>query len=280
MRADVAAEARAFGAEVVIVDCMLRAGFDATRDLGVPTVALVHVSYQQFLHVWGDSAMGTDVRAMLGGSGVVLALQPPGFDVPCPLPRGHEYVGAIGNPDTTRTLDPTLGSTLASDGDPWVLLSMSTTRQQRQHETLQAILDRLAPSPVRVLVTPGDAAEASRLLPPANTTVRELVPHDLVLPHVSAVVTHAGMSTTAMTLAAGVPMVCLPQGRDQGGNAERVAAIGAGLIAEPATIAAAVARLLDEDRHRAAAQRIARGCAALGDGARATDLVVGLAEAQ
>jgi hypothetical protein len=52
-RADIAAAARAFGADVVVVDCMLRAGFDAARDLGVRTVALVHVSYQQFLHVWG-----------------------------------------------------------------------------------------------------------------------------------------------------------------------------------------------------------------------------------
>jgi UDP:flavonoid glycosyltransferase YjiC (YdhE family) len=276
-RADVAVEARAFGADVVVLDCMLRAGFDAVRDLGVPTVALVHVSYQQFLHVWGDQAMGTDVRAMLADCEVVLALQPPGFDAPCALPPGHEYVGAIGHPDATRPLDASLATVLAEPGDPWVLLSLSTTTQREQRETLQTILDGLATIPVRVLVTLGSTTSASQLDVPANGTVSCFVPHELVLPHVSAVVTHAGMSTTAMTLAAGAPMVCVPLGRDQGGNAERVVAIGAGIVAGAAEAAAGVERLLTDARYRAAAQRISSACVQLGAGAYATDLVEPLA---
>lgn len=35
-----------------------------------------------------------------------------------------------------------------------------------------------------------------------------------------------------MMLAAGIPVVCVPLGRNQGGNADRIAAIGAGLNAE------------------------------------------------
>ena len=50
--------------------------------------------------------MQTDVRAMMAGCEVVLALQPPGFDAPCELPAGHEYVGAIADGDVTRTLEP------------------------------------------------------------------------------------------------------------------------------------------------------------------------------
>lgn len=272
-RADIVAEARAHRAGVLVVDCMLRAGFDAARELGLPAAALVHVSYQQFLHVWGDGALATDVRSMLAASEVVLALQPPGFDAPCPLPRGHEYVGAIGHPDATRRLDARLAATLASRGDPWVLLSMSTTTQRGQAAALQAILDVLATLPVRLLVTLGGAVTAAELDAPPNSTIVGFVPHELLLTSMAAVVTHAGMSTVATTLAAGVPMVCVPQGRDQGGNAERVAAIGAGLVADSGGVAGAVGRLIADGRHRAAARRIARASVPLGAGARATDLV-------
>src|SRR4029077_3986390 len=138
-------------------------------------------------------------------------------------------------------------------GDPWVLLSLSTTTQRGQRETLQAVLDGLATMPVRVLVTSGSSMAASELEIPANAVVSGFVPHELVLPHMSAVVTHAGMSTVALALAAGVPMVCVPQGRDQGGNAERVAAIGAGVVASAGDVGDAVRALLADCSYRAAA---------------------------
>jgi UDP:flavonoid glycosyltransferase YjiC (YdhE family) len=276
-RADVAAEVRAFGADVLVLDCMIRAGFDAARDLAVPTVSLVHVSYQQFLHEWGDDVMQTDVSAMMAGCEAVLALQPPGFDVACEMPAGHEYVGAITDGDVMRTLQPGLAARLAEPGDPWVLLTLSTTTQRGQRETLQTVLDGLATMPVRVLVTLGSTVTASQLDIRANAVVSGFVPHELVLPHMSAVVTHAGMSTVALALAAGVPMVCVPQGRDQGGNAERVAVIGAGVVAPAGEVADAVGMLLTDGCYKAAAERIARACVPLGNGARATDLVEALA---
>ncbi len=221
--------------------------------------------------------MQTDLSAMMAGCQVVLALQPPGFDAPCELPAGHEYVGAIVDGDVTGTLGPGLAARLAEPGDPWVLLSLSTTTQRGQRETLQSVLDGLAMMPVRVLVTLGSTTTASELELPANGVFSGFVPHELVLPHMSAVVTHAGMSTIAVTLAAGVPMVCVPQGRDQGGNAERVAAIGAGVVAPAGEVADAIGELLADGRYSAAAERIARACVPLGLGARAADLVEALA---
>ena len=279
-RADVAAEVGAFKADVVVLDCMIKAGFDAVRDLAVPAVSLVHVSYQQYLYEWGDDVMATDVSAMMAGCEVVLALQPPGFDARCELPPGHEYVGAIVDGDVTRTLDPGLAARLAEPGDPWVLLSLSTTTQRGQRETLQSVLDGLATMPVRVLVTLGSTMTPSQLELPANAVVSGFVPHELVLPHMSAVVTHAGMSTIALTLAAGIPMVCVPQGRDQGGNADRVAAIGAGVVAQPGEVADAVGTLLADKGYSAVAEGIARACVPLGGGALATDLVEALANAR
>ena len=61
-------------------------------------------------------------------------------------------------------------------------------------------------------------------------------------------------------LAAGVPMVLLPHGRDQADNAVRVTARGAGVAlkrsAEPDVIAAAVRRVLQNPSYRAAAQQL------------------------
>lgn len=89
----------------------------------------------------------------------------------------------------------------------------------------------------------------------------ERAPHSEVLRHASAVVTHAGHGTVIKSLAAGVPVVALPLGRDQLDNAARVVARGAGLrlkpSAKPEAIAAAVRRLLHEPRHREGAGRMA-----------------------
>jgi UDP:flavonoid glycosyltransferase YjiC (YdhE family) len=91
-------------------------------------------------------------------------------------------------------------------------------------------------------------------------TVQQSAPHSIVLQHASAVVTHGGHGTVARALAAGVPVVALPHGRDQADNAVRVEARGAGIAikksASPARIARAVADLLGDDAHAAAAARL------------------------
>jgi UDP:flavonoid glycosyltransferase YjiC (YdhE family) len=88
------------------------------------------------------------------------------------------------------------------------------------------------------------------------------VPHGRVLPYADAVVTHAGHGTVIAALAHGLPLVCLPMGRDQHDNAARVAWHGAGLrlssTSSPARIAAALRTVLDHTAYREAAQRIAK----------------------
>jgi UDP:flavonoid glycosyltransferase YjiC (YdhE family) len=91
------------------------------------------------------------------------------------------------------------------------------------------------------------------------------------------------MSTVATTLAGGLPMVCLPQGRDQPLNAARVEELGAGLMldqdAVPDELAAAVRAVLGDRRYRIAAQGLAANAQAVGHGELATDLVDVLARA-
>jgi UDP:flavonoid glycosyltransferase YjiC (YdhE family) len=69
-------------------------------------------------------------------------------------------------------------------------------------------------------------------------------PHADVLPDTALVITHAGMGTVMTAMAHGVPMLCLPMGRDQDGNAARVERLGLGRVlradSSAADIAAAV----------------------------------------
>ena len=93
-------------------------------------------------------------------------------------------------------------------------------------------------------------------------TVVERAPHSEVLRHASAVVTHAGHGTVIKALAAGVPVVALPLGRDQLDNAARVAHHGAGLRlkpdAKPEAIAKAVRRVLESRPSRQPRSGLAR----------------------
>jgi UDP:flavonoid glycosyltransferase YjiC (YdhE family) len=87
------------------------------------------------------------------------------------------------------------------------------------------------------------------------------VPHADVLPRAAAVVTHAGLGTVHAALAHGLPLVCLPIGRDQPDNAARVEWHGAGLRLSPKSSAevvrAAVERVLGDPAFAVSARRLA-----------------------
>jgi UDP:flavonoid glycosyltransferase YjiC (YdhE family) len=63
------------------------------------------------------------------------------------------------------------------------------------------------------------------------------------------------------TLAAGVPMVCIPMGRDQKDNTARVLRLGAGMQigkqSAPDRIAAAVTEVIGRPQYRTAARQFA-----------------------
>jgi UDP:flavonoid glycosyltransferase YjiC (YdhE family) len=78
-------------------------------------------------------------------------------------------------------------------------------------------------------VTTGPAIDLTGVTIPENVEVRDFVPHAAVLPDASLTVSHAGLGTVHAALAAGVPLVCIPHGRDQEDNAARVVAAEAGI---------------------------------------------------
>ena len=149
--------------------------------------------------------------------------------------------------------------------NPLVLVGMSSTFMDHA-EPLQRVTTALGRLPVRGLVTTGPSIPRDAIDAPANVTVVERAPHSEVLKHAAATVTHAGHGTVLKALAAGVPVVALPLGRDQLDNAARVAHHRAGLRlkpnASPETIAAAVQRVIDDPSFAENAGRLADAIAA------------------
>ena len=99
-------------------------------------------------------------------------------------------------------------------------------------------------------MTTGRAVDPREIPAPSNVEVLQAAPHRRVLAEASVVITHAGHGTVLKTLAAGVPLVCMPMGRDQKDNTVRVLRLGAGVriskSSTPDQIAAAISDILND----------------------------------
>ena len=180
-----------------------------------------------------------------------------GLDAVPPWPVGLTYVGP---------LQPADHGPVPSDlPHRFVLVSFSTTWQM-QVALLQAAIDALAPLELPVVVTTGPSVSPSELTPAPNTVIHTEVPHRAVLDRAEVVVTHAGHGTVLTSLTAGVPLVCIPQGRDQHDVASRVAATGTGIVVDADNVSEqlldGVRIVLDDPRFRAAARQMSAAIAA------------------
>jgi len=202
----------------------------------------------------------------------ILVLTTPEFDYAAPtVPANARYVGPIlDDPEWARPWEPPWDE---DDQRPLVLVGFSTTYQD-QGPVLRRVVAALSTLPVRAVVTLGQMLDATEVEPTANVAVVGSVPHRSILPHASLVISHCGHGTTMKALAAGVPLVCIPMGRDQNDTAARVVHAGAGVRlgrkAPVARIGRAVTRVLGDDRFRANAARMA---AAIEEGRSTTDPV-------
>jgi MGT family glycosyltransferase len=142
------------------------------------------------------------------------------------------------------------------DSRPLVIVSFSST-YMGQEQVLTRAIDGLSRVDARVLVTTGPAIDPASLHAGDNATVLRSAPHAQLFPETAVVVTHAGMGTVTRALAAGVPLVCIPMGRDQHDVAARVVYAGAGVrlrpSAKPGAIRSAVERVIREPSFRDAA---------------------------
>ena len=141
------------------------------------------------------------------------------------------------------------------------------------------LVDGLARAGVGALLTVGRNVDPSELgdVPPA-IRVEQFVPQHQVLASCAAVVSHGGTGTVLGTLAAGLPLVLLPQGADQFENAARCERAGAAVVLPPDevtgdAVAAAVRLVLSEPAYAEAARVIAAEFAAMGTAEEAAGAV-------
>ena len=167
-----------------------------------------------------------------------------------------------------------------------VLVTLGTVFAQESGDLFPRLLAAVRDLPVDVLVTVGPAIDPAELGPqPAHVRVERSVPLADVLPGCVAVVTHGGSGTVVAALAAGVPCVVLPMGADQPWNADRVAALGAGLVldavtATPAEVRVALSQVLTVPGFRRSAEAVRAEAAALPGPERAADELERLALAR
>jgi MGT family glycosyltransferase len=131
---------------------------------------------------------------------------------------------------------------------------------QNQHGLVQRVIDALDGWPVRGLVTLTPALESVAFRASPNVVLSAAVWRKQVFPVTSAVVTHAGHLTVMQALSHGVPLVCMPLGRDHHGIAARVAAHNVGLrlptTADTEAIRQAVQQVVHDPHFRTQAQQL------------------------
>jgi len=257
--------------EVVVVDCMLEGVLARSEELSAPTVVLVHGLFRSVLPM-RDSliAFGNQLRADAGLPVIDtgrLKWEEKDLVVVTTL---REFDGADDEPPSNvRYVGPVLSATgpaeewrspwEPTDPRPLVLVSLSTMPGQGSSASAQSVLDSLAESAIRVVMTTG-ALAPDTLSPPDNAVVFDEVPHRAIFPGAALMVTHGGHGSVMGALAHGVPLVCVPGvGADQPIVGERIVAVGAGkLVARDAVgeLGDVVAQVLSDPSYRGAARQM------------------------
>ncbi len=236
-------------------DTAMRAVINRLFRAGLPAINAARSSY-------GLAPLSSSYEQVLGVDRI-LVLTSPTFDYSAQaVPANVSYVGPIlDDPDWA---DSWTAPWPDLDDRPLVLVGFSSTYQD-QGPLLRRVVDALSALPLRAVVTRGQMLSADEVASTDNVAIVASAPHRQILTRASLVVSHCGHGTTIKALAAGVPMVCIPMGRDQNDTAARVVYHGAGIRlspkASPARIGKAVQSVLGEDRFQAAATRLASAIA-------------------
>jgi MGT family glycosyltransferase len=160
-------------------------------------------------------------------------------------------------------------------GRQHVLVTLGTLNQeagQRFFATAVAAVAPLADRLQVIMVAPPHLIHPH----PDHVLVREFVPQLDLLPHLHAVVSHAGHNTVCEALAHGVPLVVAPIRDDQPVIAGQVVNAGAGTRVHFGRVSAselrgAITDVLDDPSYRIAARRIQTSFIAAGGATAAAD---------
>lgn len=228
-----------------------------------------------------EHGLGPDPALLALGRHLVLDPGPPSLrDPQFPLPPTAHGVGVVSQPPALEAPAPPWAP--ARPGEPALYVTLGTVFNLESGDLLDRVLAGLADHPGDVIVTIGSELDPSELGPqPSHIHVERFIPQATVLPHVAAVISHAGSGSVLGALAHGLPMVLLPMGADQPWNAARCVALGAAITLDPITVTPADVRgavhaLRVDPSYRTAALALASEMAALPSPERAVDRIVDL----
>jgi MGT family glycosyltransferase len=200
-------------------------------------------------------------------------------------------VGSVCNfPDHYVFVGPAMGARTDGPDFPWnwlrrdrqhVLISLGTVNQEIGRRFFATAAEAVAPLADRlqvILVAPPGLVSS----PPEHVLVREYVAQLDLLPHLHAVVSHAGHNTVCEALAHGLPLVVAPIRDDQPVIASQVVDAGAGIRVHFSRVSAtelgnAITTVLDDPSYRAAARRVQASFATAGGADAAADYLEKLA---
>jgi UDP:flavonoid glycosyltransferase YjiC (YdhE family) len=130
---------------------------------------------------------------------------------------------------------------------------------------LERLLEALRDEPINLILTVGHARDPAEFGPqPSNVHIERYLSQSLLMPYCDAAVVHGGTGTVYTAIDHGMPLVVVPIGADQFVNAQRCAAVGAGIVIEPEhrtpeAIRDALREVLHDPSYREAARHVQEG---------------------
>lgn len=261
-----------FEPDVVVVDQQALAGLAVATLAGLPwatsatttATLLDQMELMPRLQEWADAQQ----REFLRKAGVdddTLDLR---FSPHLVLVFSTEaFVGRTGFPDHYRFVGPSIGARRddtpfdwdwIDHEDPTVLVSLGTLNEHNGGRFFTAAAQALASLAARgIIIAPDGIVDCSA----PNVLVVPRVPQLALMPHLGAVVSHAGHNTVCEALAHAVPLVVAPIRDDQPAIAEQVVNAEAGVRvkfrrATPDDLRAAIHQALTDPSLKAGAHQV------------------------
>jgi MGT family glycosyltransferase len=277
-----------FRPDVVLCDQQMLSGALAARRAGVYWLTLATTSASILkasdkLDEWVAGQLG-DLQREFGLSPV---LEHPDFSpygvvvfsseklVGTKYPRVPAHYHFVGLACGHRAIVPDFPWELLRQDVPRLFISLGTVNRDRDLRFYRVMMEALRDLPLQVVMV---APEAIIEEAPANFIVQTRVPQLELLPHMNAVITHAGHNTVCEALSCGLPLIVAPIRDDQPFVARQVMDAGAGIFMRHGKVSVAVARktvqeLFADETLRENAVRLAQSFLPLGGAAQVADII-------
>lgn len=282
--------ARDYAPDLIVCDHQMLAGALVASKLNIPWLSSVTTTastlkMQPLLDAWLIEQL-RDLQTMYGVSKVIDRpdFSPYGvivFSSEQLLGDAHERVPAL-----YHFVGPAFANRAAIPDFPWerldpkkrkILISLGTVSRDRSMRFYEVMMTALGDLDIQVImVASPDMIDSAAV--PANFIVQARVPQVELLPHLDAVICHAGHNTVCETLSFGLPLIVAPIRDDQPVIARQVIDAGAGIFmrfgkVSVATARVAVEQLLNDENLKHNAQRLAQSFKSLGGAPQAADII-------